>query len=119
MPHYNSEPRDWFGGKRGIRLPSEFRTATRQYGIRTLQQGVTQFSRKKKNGNRLCSQAQIKASIAKNQAQIPVATCKLAFTKINLKNPADSPKVVVAVKAPPKTQPIPKGEKFCLNTMRS
>jgi hypothetical protein len=79
MARYNTPPRDW-----SVKLPADLRKASRgRFTDCTLQQGVTVFSRKKKNGNRLASTSQIRRSINKT-ANKPLTTIAVAFPKMPL-----------------------------------
>lgn len=96
MAKYNTPPKDWV-----IRMPKGLNMGKRKFATRTLQQGVTQFSRKKKNGSRLASSATIRKSVKATAELEKSVHCGLAFPKINLKNPAATPRVVIVQRKPP------------------
>lgn len=80
MARYNSPVRDW-----SVRTPAALRRPTRAKTCdMTLQQGVTQFSRKKKNGSKLWSGGQIARSIDKTTAKLGRTTVAVAFPPIKL-----------------------------------
>lgn len=114
MARYNTPVRDW-----DVRMPSDLRQASRkQPAIKTNQQGVCYFGSKKKHGCKLASARSIRDSINKGAKKLPHVQCRLAFPKINIQNPEQTPKLVVRVKKlPAATSPI-KPEKFALNTVR-
>ena len=80
MARYNTPVRDWV-----VRMPAALRRPTRaKTADMTLQQGVTQFSRKKKNGNKLWSGAQLNRAADRSAAKVPLTTVAVAFPPIKL-----------------------------------
>jgi hypothetical protein len=80
MARYNSPVRDW-----SVRTPAALRRPTRAKTCdMTLQQGVTQFSRKKKNGSKLWSSAQLGRAADRSAAKVGRTTVAVAFPPIKL-----------------------------------
>lgn len=94
MARYNTPVTDWT-----VKLPPGVRTKTKRVGFKTLQQGVTIFSRKKKNACRLSSASQIRRSIEKTTQKGKQVGCKAVFPKISLHGePQEKPKVKIFAK---------------------
>ncbi len=80
MARYNTPVRDWT-----VRMPASLRRPSRDETTeKTIQQGVTVFSRKKKNGSRLTSTRVIKATTIGPKGR--TMACGSVFPKIAFKN---------------------------------
>lgn len=94
MPRWNTPVRDWSTNKivgrkvtkaqRKFLLESEGLQVALRPGIRTLQEGVMEFTRKKKNGCRLASNAMVKHGGKTTQRKHKISCCSEVFKPIPL-----------------------------------
>lgn len=75
----------FFNSSESVDWRVRYKHGARKYGTRTLQQGTQSFTRKKKNGNKLASLAEIRSVEKETAKKVPHTSCALAFPKISIR----------------------------------